>query len=296
METICTVIDTFPAYMEYWACSRDKPMQEQIDAWAHDYLSKWPGLLELQIADYVSQGLDWRQIARTKIFPHLGERLADMQSAHAALLEWTGPVFSRAKAVLGFEANPAFVIHVGIGCGAGWVTELDGRPAILFGLENIAESGWSDPETIRGLAAHEIGHLCQHTWRAQHGKPIGDGPWWQLVEEGFANTCESLACDTESVHQNGPGPGNDWLDWCREHAAWLAAEFLRAVEAGEPVNHFFGSWLEVRGRSETGYFLGQEVVAELHKQYSLKEIALLEPVEAYARPVIKKMAERTNNG
>ena len=52
-----------------------------------------------------------------------------------------------------------------------------------------------------------------------------------------------------------------WLSWCRRHRARLAGEFLRSVEAGEPVNRFFGSWLEIEGHSETGYLLGEEIVA-----------------------------------
>ena len=33
----------------------------------------------------------------------------------------------------------------------------------------------------------------------------------------------------------------------------LTAEFLRTVDAGEPVSPFFGSWLEICGKSQTGY-------------------------------------------
>jgi len=286
------VIDTFPAFLTYWTKVQGKPLDDQIEGWATEYMSPWPELLAMQIEDYSSQNLDWRQIAREKVFPYLTERLPAMQQAHQNLLELCEPIYSRAQQVFAFDSKATFVIYVGIGCGAGWVTPFRGSLAILFGLENIAESGWSTPEAITGLVAHEIGHLVHHYWRVQHGKPIGSGPWWQLYEEGFAQHCESLILDSDTWHQ-GSGDNNDnWLDWCQNHKGWLAAEFVRTVDTGQPVSPFFGSWLEICGKSETGYFLGYEVIKELEKQFGLKEIALLEDVEFYLRPILEQMIER----
>jgi hypothetical protein len=66
---------------------------------------------------------------------------------------------------------------------------------------------------------------------------------------------------------------------------------LRKVDTGEPVSLFFGSWFEICGSSQTGHFLGHEVIVELEKRLSLKEIALLDSAEAYARPILKQMME-----
>jgi hypothetical protein len=288
----CEVLDAFPAFLTYWAEVHSRSLDEQVEAWAGEYLAPWPELLAKQVDDYASQGLDWRQIAREKVFPYLNQRLPVMQEAHRNLLDLCQPVYDRAQRVLGFDSDALFVIHVGIGCGAGWVTPFGGRPAILYGLENMAECGWRDPETLAGVMAHEIGHLAHHHWRAQHGRPIGSGPWWQLYEEGFAVHCEGLILGTDSWHQAGRRHEEDWLDWCQGHQGWLAAEFLRAVDAGRPVTSFFGSWLEICGRSETGYYLGCEMIRELAGHLSLLDIALLEPVEARARPLVEAMAGR----
>jgi len=281
------LLDTFPAFLTYWADVEHKPLDEQIESWAAGYMSQWPELLAKQIEDYTGQRLDWRQIAREKVFPHLAERLSVMQEAHRNLLKVCVPVYSRAQQALGFDCDAVFVVYVGIGCGAGWVTSFGGSPAILFGLENIAECGWSAPVTLNGLVAHEIGHLAHYHWRAQYGKSIGTGPWWQLYEEGFAQYCESLIMGTEVVHQATQGDG-EWLAWCQGHKGWLAAEFLKAVDAGQPVTSFFGSWFEICGQSETGYFLGQAAIKELGKQLSLKEIALLENTESSLRPILEQ--------
>jgi hypothetical protein len=287
-----TLIDTFPAFLDFWAQVKRKTLDKQIELWASEYISAWPELLAKQVDDYSSQNLDWRQVAREKVFPHLARRLPAMQAAHDHLLETCGLIHTRAKQALGFNESVTFVIYVGIGCGAGWATTLGGSPAILFGLENIAESGWSDFDTIQGLVAHELGHLVHYAWRAKSGTPTGSGPWWQLYEEGFAQECESRILDTDAVHQAGSGQEEDWLAWCRESRSWLAAEFLHRMDADQEIKDFFGSWFEIHGHSETGYFLGQELIRELEKQSPLQEIALLEDIAAVARPILEKIAGR----
>lgn len=286
----CEIIDTFPAFLTYWARAQGRPLDEQIESWAAEYMAPWPDLLAMQVDDYASQGLDWWQVAAEKVFPYLADRLPAMREAHDNLLCLLAPTYASASETLGFDGDVVFVLYVGLGNGAGWVTPYCGLPAILFGLENIAECGWTQPGRLAGLIAHEIGHLAHHHWRAQHGQRLGAGPWWQLYEEGFAERCESLVLQAETRRQGGRHKGDDWLDWCQSHQHWLAAEFLRTVDAGEPVTAFFGSWFDIRGRSETGYYLGHKVIEELEQHQSLKDVALLDDVEVWARPILEQMA------
>ena len=53
---------------------------------------------------------------------------------------------------------------------------------------------------------------------------------------------------------------------------------------------FFGSWFDVEGHKQTGYFLGHEAVRRLEEQMSLQDIALIEDVEAVFREVVKEIA------
>jgi hypothetical protein len=85
------------------------------------------------------------------------------------------------------------------------------------------------------------------------------------------------------------GKDKEWFDWCLSHKSWLASEFVRKVDTGEPIAPFFGSWFDVCGKSETGYFLGCEAIKELEKQFNLEEIALLEDIEVAMRPVLKQI-------
>jgi len=282
----CEWVDTFPAFLAWWSRYQDRPLDDQIEGWEREYMALWPELLSRQIEDY--EGLDWRQIARQRVFPYLSGWLPAMRQAHQNLLDWGEPLYSRAQQMLSFESEATWVIYVGIGCGAGWATTFGGLPAILFGLESIAGCGWSDVEAITGLLGHEFGHLAHDHWRRQVGKSRGSGPWWQLYEEGFAQHCEQLIAPAPRWRQ---ARGDDrWLEWCQSHEGWLAREYLKAVDAGESVSAFFGSWFEICGRSETGYFLGYKAIESLKRRLDLKEIALLENVEDDLRPILEQMA------
>jgi hypothetical protein len=286
------LIDTFSEFLTFWQNAQQKPIDTQIDSWASGYMRRWPELLEKQQEDYASQGEDWRRVAREKVFPFLGQRLPAMQMAHDNLLKVCAPTYSKAREVLGFESDVSFVIYVGIGCGAGWVTTYQGLPAILFGLENIAEEGWSQLSTLTGLVSHEIGHVVHFHWLAAGGLPTGSGPWWQLYTEGFAQRCEHLILGQETWHMSFSAAGgseDDWINWCQGHAGWLAGEFLRMVDSGESIRPFFGSWYDIRGRKQCGYFLGHELIRQLEARLSLKEIALLSDVDVTLRHELQAM-------
>ena len=211
-----------------------------------------------------------------------------MEEAHRHLLRLCQPVYARVQQRLGLEIDLVAVIHVGIGCGAGWVTTYQGMPAVLFGVENAAEEGWIGPEVLTGLIAHELGHVAHYHWRRQHGLPIGSGPWWQLYCEGFAQRCEHVVAGEDSWHMARTKQG--WCSWCQANESWLAAEFLRTVEGGETVRSFFGSWFELCGWKQTGYYLGHSVIRRMEIGMELREIALLDEFESRMRAELEAMA------
>jgi len=273
------LLDTFPAFERFWAKYSHRPLEQQIEGWAEVYRTAWPELFDKQVDDYRAEGLDWRQVARERVFPLLGERLLAMQAAHANLLKKCRDIFLKAHAVLGLDCDILFVIHVGIGSGAGWATTYEGRPAVLFGLENIAEEGWSELPAIMGLIAHEIGHVLHTEWRRRGNLKEGAGAWWQLYSEGFAQRCEHRIRGRQTWHMAHGGQEGDWLEWCRANRASLAARFLDLAETGGDIRPFFGSWFDISGRKQCGYYLGHEVVRRLERDLSLSQIALLPDVD-----------------
>ena len=283
----CELIDTFPSFLNYWKKFHNAPLAEQIEGWKNEYMSGWPELLRKQVEDYAEQSLDWKQVAREKVFPFLDERMVAMHAARKNIASQCKSIHSKVQKKLQFESDVLFVIYVGIGCGAGWVTTFQNSLAILFGLENIAECGWSDAKSLSGLIAHELGHVAHIHWREKQGKLFGSGPWWQLYSEGFAQRCETLINGMESWHEANNDP--DWLAWCQQHKSWLATEFLQVVDSGKPTASFFGSWHNIQGKSQTGYFLGHEIIRELESTYRLEEIALLDDFENVAKAILKKV-------
>ena len=284
------IVDAFPDFLSFWAHARYLSPEALPDSWAREQAAARPRLLAMQIEDYESQGEDWRAITSEKVFPFLDKRLPAMRTAHTNLQAACEPLYARAQEKLGFESDAVFVIHVGIGCGAGWATTYRDRPAILFGLENIAECGWSEPPALTGLIAHELGHLAHFHWRAQHALGLGSGPWWQIYEEGFAQRCKHLILGTNTWHM-ALGAERDWLPWCRANRRWLAAEYLRLAEEGGSVRPFFGSWFDVQGQSQTGYYLGHELISDLESRMDLREIALMDGGDPRLRASLRKLAE-----
>jgi hypothetical protein len=283
------IVDAFPDFLSFWADARHLTQEALPHSWAREQMAAWPELVAMQIEDYENQGEDWRAIASKRVFPYLDERLTAMRSAHRNLRAASKPLYTRAQEALGFETDAVFVIHVGIGCGAGWVTTYQDRPAVLFGLENITECGWSEPPALTGLMAHETGHLAHFHWRAQRGKAPGSGPWWQIYEEGFAQRCEHLILGADTWHM-AQGAEGDWLSWCRTNRHWLAAEYLRVAEEGGSVRPFFGSWYDIQRQSQTGYYLGHELIRELESSMDLREIALLDDGDPRLLASLRRLA------
>lgn len=283
------LIDTVPAFLAYWKKWQNRPMAAQIEAWADHYLDPWPELRQMQLDCYAEEGEDWRAMARTHVFPFLPDQLEAMLTAHDNLLAICADMYGRGWQTLDFDSDLVGVIYVGIGIGAGWVTTYAGKPAILFGLENIAAEEWQSKAALTGLMAHEFGHVVHFHWRERAGLADETGPWWQLYIEGFAMWCEQLIQDRASWHIRRE-VDNQWESWCQENVGWLAGEFLRRVDEGEDLRPFFGSWFELQGVKQTGYFLGYELVKRMRETASLEKIALLQNIASHCRPLLAEMA------
>lgn len=284
------LIDTYSSFLEYWDSYADRSTAEKADGWEREYMSLWPSLLEKQKKDYLSMSLDWRKVGTEKVFPFLSERIEAMSRARALLSVIAEQVHCAAEEAFEMELEIVYVIYVGIGCGAGWVTEYDGKHAILLGLEMIAETGWTDEESLRGLLAHELGHAIHGILRGDPGLRGGTGPFWQLYTEGFAQRCEHLILKSDTWHVGSGVP--DWLQWCEDNSIWLVGKFLQAVDSGEDIRPFFGSWLDIEGRKHCGHYLGHDVVLALERTSDIRTVACLEDVDRAVTSVLEGMITR----
>jgi hypothetical protein len=283
------ILDTYPAFLSYWKESRQLSLNQKIDAWANDYMCKWPTLLQLQKDDYnkLDNG-NWRDIAKTKVFPFIASRMRCMSEAHENLMQEIEPIHSRASDIFGIEKlEILYIIYVGIGCGAGWVTKLDEFHSVLFGLEMIAECKWSGKKSIKGLIAHEIGHAVNGVLRNDPDLSQFEDPFWQLYTEGFAQRCEHILLLSNTWHPGNGYNKTGWLSWCHANKTMLAKQFLHFVDNKQDITPFFGSWFDIQGYSQCGYYLGHEVIKDLEKRSSIEEIAILENIQSEVRAVLE---------
>jgi len=199
----CRVLDTFDDFLRYWKAAAGENMQRQIELWETSYMSKYPELLQKQLHDYASMGMSWRKLAGEKVFPNLRNYLPVMEEARENLLEVVPATFRKACEALGIDLDVIFVIYVGIGCGAGWVTRYRSTPAVLLGLENIAELGWSSRDSLEAVVAHELGHLAHMAWRNEWDSfaQAEKDPLFQLYSEGFAQRCEHIIQGADTWHR-----------------------------------------------------------------------------------------------
>ncbi len=293
MSTNSAIVDTYPSFLRAVQQAKPVSIAQWLACWAEHYRLHWSGLYEMVVNDYADQGDDWRQIGQERIFPGMDEKLPVIDQAYRTLRPIISTIEEEVRTFFDFRDPLRYVIYVGLGNGAGWVTKYEGRWAVLFGLEGIVDSGFHSPARLEGLVAHELGHVVHYVWREAEGLNAGAGPWWQLYEEGFAQACELEVLAGGGWHMRSSAEDNDWLAWCHENRAWLAAEFLRTVDQGQSVRPFFGSWYDLRGRKQTGYFLGQQAISQLADRMTLRDIALLESgpaVERTLREVVSDFA------
>lgn len=289
------LLDTWPAWRQTWDRVAHAPLEMQIDAWAMEYMALYPALFEKQVDNYASLDMDWRAVARDRVFPSMTTRMPHMTTAHDTFLRCHDAVARRFGDHLQADFSCEFVVYVGLECGAGWATTYEGTPACLLGLEAIANLGWQTETQLAGLITHELGHLAHIVWRARAGvsdlEESESDPLFLLYSEGFAQRVEHVALGQDRWHMRDER-GN-WLAWCRDREGWLAGEFLRRVDAGEPVRDFFGSWFAIEGHSQAGYYLGHQIVCTLERDNpSLQAIAVWpeEQVHRQVRQILRSMA------
>ena len=212
-----------------------------------------------------------------QVLPVLQDALKNsegLREIHLSFQRVSKKIASGFQQAFGQEPEAEVLLYLGLCNGAGWADKLNGKPAVLLGMEKIWELRWGEEEKLFALAAHELGHL----YHEQKGGCFGEAATleeeglFQLYSEGVAMFCEQeLLGQPDYYHQDQ----NGWLTWCIEQEETLKAEYRRRLAAEESVQDFFGDWCSYRGKSDTGYFLGCRFVRFLLERYPLEEMLKL---------------------
>ena len=249
---------------------------ELMKAWEEYYSRNYPELYRLQIECYGEADASWQEIALKHVFSRLWERLPLIQESHENIRQAVLAAHRKFEEFWSLGLEVIFVVYVGIGCGAGWATQYKGEYAVLLGLENIAELEWHSRENLEGLTLHELGHIVHMALRGLKPKDFEElesDPLFLLYSEGFAMRAEHIIVGRKTWRIS---PSSEWLEWCKTNIGKLACEYLNRVSKGSPVNDFYGSWLSIEGKSQTGYYLGHRFIKHLEKSMNIKEISSLD--------------------
>lgn len=270
------IIDAFNLFEQFWSKNQNLSIQEQIKKYSSVFQENFPYLWQKQVECYAEDGFDWKEVAQNHVFPKYPDSYPSMGQIVEKITNIIPWIFSQAVLSFQFKFDINFVIYVGLGCGAGWATRYRDKPAVLMGIENIVECGWQTEQSLSGLISHEIGHLVHQQWRNHANLPnkaAGNDAFWNLYEEGFAMRAEHKIMGKETFHE-AEGQ-NNWVEWCKKKRNWLAREYLKSVYDKEKIRQFFGSWYDIEGYKQTGYFLGHEILKDWESTMSFREIALL---------------------
>lgn len=281
------LIDTFKDFKNCFEGNLELSVQEKIELWKTSYISNYPELEEKCIKDYEDMGINWREYAEKSVFNRTKDDFNKMLEAHSNIIDTLEVINKRAVEIIDICLNINIILYCGLCNSAGWVDKYNGKRAILYGIDKIAELNWHEKEKIEPLLAHELCHVIHFELRREDCLPrnIENNKYnkgiWNLYEEGFAQYFENILTgkDTDSR-------GIEWVENCNKKEAELKSKYINALDNTEiGTKEFFGDWFQVLGISDAGYYLGSRFIEELNKENDIYSIARL-PFEEVNRKAI----------
>ena len=287
--------------------------EDIMNFWLNNYIKDTDTeLYKIQKKSYEKHNMTFKDYPLENVFPHFIIDLEKMKKAAYNLKL----VLDRAKKdidnIIETEEDIFIVIYVGAGTGAGHVTKYKNKPAILFGLENIANLNWYKIDTLTGMIFHELGHIIHMIEREkyisstikeniQSGKQnhenvlkkYEDLIWFRLYEEGTAQRFEHLLQGKETWHMDEMTEEGDsqWRAWINSNYSYICNTFYNRIKnENNKLSDLFGSDREnsdcnFHGKIQVGYYIGAQMIKEWQKSLSLKEIMRLPKEEIKERVI-----------
>lgn len=261
------LIDTFKAFYPYYIALND-PVK-RYEAW-NLYMDQYPVIKQMCIKDYQQNHIDYKELALKKIFNHDDHYINKIEVSYQNLMDLLVSNPMKFNGLLPIDFHFSIILYFGLGNGAGWATLYQNEPAILLGIDKIAELSWTDKQTLSGLIMHEYAHIAHAYLRKinlDEFENLEDNPFFRMYSEGFASFYEDIS-------NQGFKARSPWFASCLKKEEELKKIYLEKIE-----NHvsdwtnFYGDWHQVMDLSDAGYFLGYRMIQSLSNRYSLSEIA-----------------------
>ena len=277
-----TVHDLLPEFWQFWEAAENQPIERQAELWQNLYVKRNQALFD-DLAKPCKDEYDptW---ARTHYFPNLPKIVPAMREANRNLAEKLAAGQARFLGLFpDMEwAGDIYVMASGY-CFTGRAQDIQGRGAILFGMDSRAALGQKDliPNMV-----HELFHRYHQQFF--DFKPSANYPLWTLLwAEGMAQyvAAELNPMASDADLSRVPIGMVQKVDSRREE---LAADFLKKFDSTQEADAkaYFNDTnsKDPFVPARAGYELGVLVVREVTKRYPIQTLAHWSQSEA--RPQI----------
>jgi len=282
-----TIHNFMPDFWQFWQAAENQPVEHQAELWQSLYVSKHQAVFD-DLAGPCKDEWDptW---ARTHYFPNLPKIVPAMRDAAADLPEKLAA--TQARFLGQFPdmrwAGDIYVMASGY-CFNGRAQEIQGRGAILFGMDATVALGQKD---ITPGMTHELFHRYHFQFfdfKASSNYPL----WTTLWAEGLAQyVCEQMNPSASEVDlSHVPAGSVQKVDANRRE---LAGDFLKKFNSKQESDAKV--WFnDIRSQdplvpARGGYELGVLVAKELAKRYSVQTMAHWS--QSQARPKVQSALE-----
>lgn len=266
------IIDTFEDILNL----RNKILKKKnisLKDWKN-YMSAHPTIIKKCIQD--SSNYDFNKNIKPVILEALTNNFAKLDYAHENFLLLTENANNKFESTFHIKEDVYVYFYLGLCNGAGWTTKFNKNHSVLLGGEKIVELDWYDQNSLISLLYHELCHIAHNILRKQTFHPSlkteKRQSIWQLYMEGFAQRYQQILHKDGFYHQDK----NGWLDWCQDNHDQLKRDYLESLERNLSTQNFYGDWVEHKGHSDVGYYLGCKFIKHISSDLNTEEIANLD--------------------
>lgn len=280
--------DLTPDFWRFWEAAQNQPVEQQAQLWQQLYVAPHQAVFN-DLATPCKDQFDrvWLRTRYLADLPRVVPAIREIVAGLAQQLDEANGRFLKTFPDMRWSGD-VYVMASGY-CFNGRAQMIQGRSALLFGVDAIAALGQKD--LIPGMH-HELFHRYHRQFfdfEASSAYPL----WTALWAEGMATyVAEQLNPSASEIDLSQLPLG--MVRQVNDRRAELAANFLRRFESTteQDAKLFFNdinskdAVVPARG----GYQLGVLVIRELSQQYSIRTMAHWSQAEA--KPRIREALER----
>ena len=264
------IIDTYPLLPDVF---KDKNFQ--FDKWEKYIDSVYPNAASIFITDMEKCIATGQFTWENDYLPVLNMVVRNKELrelAHESFCKVTEGLEHKVHKIFGKSLDVDIVFYLGLCNGAGWVKQHNDRTTVFLGIEKIMELNWCSIDDMHGLIYHELGHVYHKQYGILDRQFQNDAQsfLWQLYKEGIAMYFEQvLVGNLDYYHEDK----NGWKEWCDTHFEDIKRDFTCDLKTMTfSTQRYFGDWVNYRGHSDVGYYLGCRFVHFIVAMYEFDSI------------------------